>query len=642
MKLWLLIIFILFYSTVSRAQLCNGNLGDPLVNETFGTKDNPDIPSDNSYNYVEGCPKPGQFTINDFLFGCGGSWVPMTGDHTPGDVDGNYMLVNSESKSGVVFRAIVTGLCENMIYQYAAYITNVLQDRLSCSGTTVLPNFTFIIESLSGEVLASYNTGDIPITNEKQWKQYGLTYKTTAGINAVVLKIRTDPPFGCGNAFAFDDITFQSCGPAVNVTVDGSTEKQNVCAGYTNPFIMQGNYSSEFNNPAVQWQNSFDTGKTWKDIPGETTTTYKAPHQTSGVTEYRMTVAEKENINIPACRMRSNAIYIEVHPLPEHAPVQYISGCTGKDYSLPATSYLAFEVYWNGPNGYSTTDRTAIIDNLQFADTGLYTVKQVYDFGCADLDSFYLKVAPGIRVSTQPTHAVCEGESQILSASASGAGTFAWTPASGLSDSSIANPVASPADSTTYKVIVTNSSGCQDSAFLQVDVYKKPYANAGPDEIILSGDSALINGVVKGTAVNYSWSPPVYIDNINVMQPKVYPLQETIYTLTVNSSVGCGSATDEVNIQVFNDFFIPNSFTPNGDGKNDKFRILTYDNYRIAKFIIYNRWGTAVYSSKDATTGWDGTVNGLPQPIGTYIYYIELLPPAGKALIRRGTVLLLR
>ncbi len=367
MKFWILYAFLFFYSSVSLAQLCNHNLGDPIVNVTFGVKNAIQKPSITSYDYVGGCPSKGQYTISDFLFGCGGYWVQMVGDHTPDDLNGNYMLVNAESTPGIVHQDTATGLCENMTYQFSAYITSVLQDKLSCGASVVLPNLTFSIESFSGKVLATYNTGDIPITDVKTWVQYGFTYKTTAGVNAVILKISTNPPYGCGSAFAIDDIVFQNCGPSVNVTIDGSTADQNVCANYTNPFIMQGSYSAGFNNPVVQWQNSFDSGKTWKDISGATTTTYIVPHRTSGAIVYRMVVAEKENINSLNCRIRSNAIYTEIHPLQPHIPPANISGCSGNDYTLPASDPHALEILWTGPNdyNYNTADPPGVIPDFK-------------------------------------------------------------------------------------------------------------------------------------------------------------------------------------------------------------------------------------------------------------------------------------
>jgi gliding motility-associated-like protein len=646
MKFRIIFPALLLCSVLVQAQLCNNNLGDPIVNVTFGTREKKDIPSVTSYERVGGCPAKGKYTINDFLFGCGGYWVQMTGDHTPGDINGNYMMVNAESTPGIVHQDTATGLCDNMLYQYSAYITNVLQDPHSCGTDVILPNLTFSIETFSGEVLATYNTGDIPITNEKKWVQYGFTYKTTPGINEVILKISTNPKYGCGSAFAIDDIVFQNCGPSVKITIDGDTSDRKVCADYTNPFVLQGSYSVGFDNPVVQWQSSLDTGKTWKDITGAITTTYKMPHRASGAVAYRMIVAEKENINSPNCRIRSNAINTEVHPVPAHNPPQYISACSGKDYALPPANLTALEIAWAGPNGFSTYTTYPYppdtVHDLQYADTGLYVLYQVYHYGCTTTDSFYLSVRQGITLFAEPSYPVCAGTSQTLSVTASEAGSFKWTPPTGLSNDAVANPVATPQDSTVYKVIVTNAGGCQDSAFLSIDVYKPPAVSAGSDKIILAGDTAMLDGSVKGTAINYYWSPPAYISDANAIQPTAYPVQDITYTLSAFSTVGCGSAADDVHVTLYKDLFIPNSFTPNGDGLNDKFRIRVFDNYKILRFVIYNRWGSLVYSSTNATDGWDGAYKGYQQQIGAYVYYLEMESNTGRKIVKQGTVQLLR
>lgn len=644
---WLLTSMLLLCFFTNKAQLCSNYIGDPIINITFGTSDAPVPPKSTVYERVYGCPSKGQYTISDFLFGCGGYWVQMTGDNTPGDINGNYMMIDAESTAGLVDEETATGLCSGTTYQFAAYITNIMTDGYTCDGHAILPNLNFSVEDLSGNVLASYNTGDIPITNEKKWVQYGLTFQPPAGVSDVVLKITAHAPPGCGNAFAIDDITLAICGPAVDVTIDGSRDHQDVCANYTNPFIMKGTYGAGFTDPVIQWQTSVDTAATWQDISGENTTSYTVPRPQSGIVLYRMVVAERANISSPNCSLKSNTIFIEIHPVPLHNPPQFIKGCTGKDYALPATDPFALNIEWNGVNGYHETDVgsravTAIVPNLQTKDTGLYTLKQFYDYGCVSFDSFYLQIFPGTALSVVPPYPVCEGAAENLIASASDPVRYQWTPATGLSSDTIPNPVAHPRDSTIYKVVITNRFGCQDSASVPIDVYRNPVALAGGDKVIISGDTAILNGEIKGTAIKYYWSPPDDVSDLYTAQPKAYPTQSKIYTLHVSSTVGCGSAADEVAVKVYSDLFIPNSFTPNGDGINDRFRVLPLDNYKVLRFLVFNRWGSIVYSATDFTNGWDGNSKGMPQQSGSYIYHLELQNSSGRKVVKEGTVFLLR
>ncbi|CAN5769696.1 hypothetical protein BH10BAC2_BH10BAC2_31360 [soil metagenome] len=631
------------------AQLCDGNLGEPIVNITFGNHANPyKFPSSaTTYKPAGGCPNKGEYIISGFIFGCGNNtWIPMTGDHYfPGNEGGSYMMVNAAGTPGTIYTDTVRELCGNTTYQLAGWITNVMQD-ITCGGKASLPNIIFAIENLSGVELASYSSGFIPIENAKVWKQYGITVKTPANTNAVILRIKTTPnPMDTcdyGSAFAIDDITFNQCGPLVEATIDGKAGPANVCADYTDPFILNATYTDGYTDPAVQWQNSFDTGKTWIDIAGATTTTYAVPKRQSGVILYHMVVAERANVNSVNCRTSSNPIYTEIHPVPLHNPPQNILGCTGKDYSLPITDPKALAIEWAGPNGYKSTAPVSVVPDLQDNDTGLYRLKQSFYFGCVSVDTFYLKVFPGTTLTVQPAVPVCEGKSQQLLATASDAATFQWTPSAGLSNDKIPNPIAAPLDSTNYKLVITNSYGCKDSAFLQIDVYRKPVVNAGPDKIILVGDTTSLSAVLRGTALDYSWTPSQFMSNNRLVNPLVYPNVSTSYTLSANSTVGCGFASDEVLVKVYTNIAIPNAFTPNGDGRNDVFRVVALDSYKLTGLIIYNRWGQLLFRAVDSYRGWDGTVNGIPQPQGSYVYHLEMQAPSGKKIISQGFIVLIR
>ena len=198
-----------------------------------------------------------------------------------------------------------------------------------------------------------------------------------------------------------------------------------------------------------------------------------------------------------------------------------------------------------------------------------------------------------------------------------------WKPASGLSSATIANPLASPADSTRYAVIVSNSFSCSDTAYSQINVFRKPVSNAGPDKEILTGQSVQLSGSVKGTSVSYGWSPPYAIDNITSLQPTVTPLVDTTYILTVNSGAGCGTAKDSVKVRVFKGIYVPTAFTPNNDGLNDQWKVAGLSIFKEKEISVYNRYGQLIYSTTNDRP-WDGKFNGKPQPSGIYPYIIRI------------------
>src|SRR5215510_4177817 len=132
------ILFSILYSgSLVNAQTCTGSLGDPVINQTFGTDHYQLPPGHTTYEPTGGCPAKGKYVISGFLFGCGNhSWVQMVGDHTPNDLNGNYMMVNAESTPGVVYTDTARNLCNNTIYQFGMWATPVMTS-FACGGTPV-------------------------------------------------------------------------------------------------------------------------------------------------------------------------------------------------------------------------------------------------------------------------------------------------------------------------------------------------------------------------------------------------------------------------------------------------------------------------------------------------------------------------
>lgn len=636
--------FIILFSLPFRssAQLWTGNLGSPIVNNTFGAGSfPPPLPTGaTSYTFSQGCATPGKYSLENFLFGCeNNTWVVLTGDHTR-DLQGNYMLVNSSSGPGTVLIDTVYGLCGNTTYQFAAWLANCVKSN-ACGGNSVLPNLTFTIESLTGTVLATYTTPDLPITGFKDWVEYGVCYTTPATApTGLVMKIKCNTGGPCGSSFVMDDVTFRAAGPTIDVTLNNTNDLVlDLCTGYTDAYVFRGTYSADYLDPVLQWQSSADTGRTWTNIPGATTDTYVMPARTDKVILYRLVISERVNSGNATCSINSQTIWTNVHPLPPHRSLQQTLGCLNKDLTLTAPPFFT-SYQWNGPNGYQSTLTNAVVPNLQYADSGLYTLSLTGDFGCTAIDSFYVNIFPGTTVITEPLYEICEGD--IVNLEATGDGTYLWSPSTALSNTTIPNPVASPRDSIQYQVLLTNVFGCKDSAIITINVFKKAAVDAGRDKVILVGDTAVLNGSVIGTAVNYSWSSSPTLSSTSSLTPDAFPLTETKYTLSAVSTVGCGSASDEVIVKVYKEVLMPNAFTPNNDGLNDLFRVLPLDNYELVSFDVYSRWGEKIFSTKNAMQGWDGTLKGQPQATGIYVYYIEMKSKTGKKIVRKGTVMLIR
>jgi gliding motility-associated-like protein len=143
----------------------------------------------------------------------------------------------------------------------------------------------------------------------------------------------------------------------------------------------------------------------------------------------------------------------------------------------------------------------------------------------------------------------------------------------------------------------------------------------------------------SGTAETWQWSPASGLSNNTIPNPQATPSTTTEYILTGTDSVGC-SASAKVNVVVQENAFVPNLFTPNGDGKNDNLMIYGLSSTSEFKFRIFNREGSLVYETEDvgqaSSTGWNGFVQGTRQPSGVYYWRVDGETPTGDKLMLNG------
>ncbi len=176
------------------------------------------------------------------------------------------------------------------------------------------------------------------------------------------------------------------------------------------------------------------------------------------------------------------------------------------------------------------------------------------------------------------------------------------------------------------------------SNVIYVNIFPTPVAAAGDDKIIIKGNESRLGAQPPQPGISYAWQPALYMDSAGSARPRILPEANVTYTLTAISAQGC-SSTDAVTVQVMEQLYVPNAFTPNGDGKNDVWRIPHLDPLLGAEVRIYNRYGQQVYRTKGTDVTWNGIFKNQPLPSGTYIYIIQMKkgePPL------RGFVNLLR
>jgi|SRR6185503_11624747 len=624
-----LVIFFIAITIQLRGQTCNGSLGDPVIEENFGSGTNPGPQLSGSITnmtYVNtGCPNDGMYTISNSVGDCfSDAWHFLNSDHT-GNRNGYMMVVNASIQPSIFFtqQTLAGQLCPNTTYEFAAWISNLCL-KSTCGGAPIPPNITFSIETTGGTVLQTYNTGDIPATDAVTWKQYGTYFTTPANsTQAIVVKMTNNAPGGCGNDFALDDITFRACGPIIQSgfgTTSGPSAAS-LCQGGSAVYNLTTTVTGD-NNPVYQWQSQINGGG-WADMPGKTNSSLSVSfnNAAAGVYQYRLGLANGSAISSVQCRVYSKPMTVTVNPLPVVPPFADQTVCEGNQLVLNATGGASYT--WYGPSMSPTSQNPLVINNVTPENAGIYTVVAVSDSGCSAAPvQAKVKVVPKVVPGVSGDVAVCAGESTQLIAT--GGIYYRWTPSTGLDNDAIANPMATPLQTTTYTAHISNG-GCADSSkTVTVTVNQNPVANAGSEIKLFEGQTARLNGSVTGDNITgYYWTPATFLSDPTSLNPTVTPTDDITYTLTVASST-CGASTSTVFVRVYKKITIPNTFSPNGDGINDYWNIDALFTYPESITRVFDRYGRQVFQSAGYSQPWDGTSNGKPLPAGTYYYIIDL------------------
>ncbi|AEV97866.1 PKD domain containing protein [Niastella koreensis GR20-10] len=298
--------------------------------------------------------------------------------------------------------------------------------------------------------------------------------------------------------------------------------------------------------------------------------------------------------------------------------------------TVPGTFSGTLQYGWNFGDGGTAADKSP---THYYVARGSYPVKLVVttNQGCADsltttITNFADRPVAGIGVSNPEQ---CTGTSfgftdkSTYPGNATGA-SYKWTYGDGTTGTT-ANPAKTykQAGSYTVTMAVTSSDGCiSDTASTVVKIHATPVVDAGPDLITEPGKAVLLNATVTPATATVTWSPPTNLSNPGQLQPMASPVETTRYYITATGEMGC-TATDSMLLKVFKELKVPNAFTPNGDGKNDTWRIPGLEDYKNATVQVFNRWGQIVFKSTGYSNPWRGDINGTPLPTGAYYYVIQ-------------------
>jgi gliding motility-associated-like protein len=244
---------------------------------------------------------------------------------------------------------------------------------------------------------------------------------------------------------------------------------------------------------------------------------------------------------------------------------------------------------------------------------------------------------------------ICYGQSATLQPS--GGVRYSWTPSTFLNNPLATNPVSTPTNDITYTLsILADIKGCASlvTDSVHIDVTPPIRIDAFPtDTIGYPGDQFQIRAVPTDPDVTFfNWTPRVGLSSYSIPDPIITIGaigQDVLYKVEGTTIAGCkGEAYVNVRVYKGPDIYVPTGFTPNGDGKNDKFLPFPVGMKSYNYFRVYNRWGQLVFNTNKMYNGWDGTIGGKTQPDGIYVWMIEGLTKDNRVITKKGTVMLIK
>lgn len=472
MKFLLFLQILIGSGLVLNAQvICDGQLGDNTIsNGDFGSGIAPIQTFDPSYapNYIyqaNTAPTEGQYTIaHTTLLPNNDCWI-NTNDN--GDENNGYfMLVNTKSEAGSIIYQRTLEVCDGIPYLLSVDLINLRNN--GCNPVGSVPNIDLLVDGQ-----AVLTTGNLMPTGA--WVTFSQLIDIPTGVDLITITLRNNTPGGIGNDIGIDNLSLRHCGPMLILPATSF-----VCPDGGS--IALNHASVDYPSPYFQWQQSFDGGGAWVDLPNENSNTLEIVNPNTGI-YYRIMVANGPiNFLSENCRATSNATRLEVREPVEifRTPVicegdtvsvgedaftesgQYstlIAGDSGCDslihtqvFTLPVyeqryTQSLCFGDSFEGEALYSDTLISRALISSQGCDSTIHY--EISVFSVADLS---------INGETQ----LCAGDSTQLAVNASYP-QYQWN--TGAQTATIAVQQAGE-----YTLSVVNSQGCTSSTSTTVTV----------------------------------------------------------------------------------------------------------------------------------------------------------------------------
>jgi gliding motility-associated-like protein len=431
--------------------------------------------------------------------------------------------------------------------------------------------------------------------------------------------------------------------PLAKITIDDST----VCLGV--PINLSDASTAGVSAPitSTSWDLNSDGSV------DNTNTTFSYTYPTPN--RYKITLIVKDQNGCSDTAYQS----VLVHRLPI-ADFSVNAGCLNLPSDFTSTTVLgdapisSFDWVFPGPAAQSGNPTSFVF--TQGGDQPV-SLSVTDNNGCTDsiIKTVFINTT-ALNLTTKDT-TICLGSSVGISAQ----GQFdniSWTPSTWVDNPNAASVIITPLSSIRY-VVRASSGACPSfTDTVKITVIKAPEISvtATPQEIIL-GLSSNITSEILGKKDSIVWSPNTALSCRNCPNPTATPKETTTYTATVyygKDGIVCSNVAS-VTITVIQScdgetVYIPNTFSPNADGNNDRFIIRGLGITKINHFRVFDRWGKVVFeannvSSKSDDASWNGGLKndlGKPENPGVFVYEFEVECITGEKIPGKGNITLIR
>jgi gliding motility-associated-like protein len=322
--------------------------------------------------------------------------------------------------------------------------------------------------------------------------------------------------------------------------------------------------------------------------------------------------------------------------------------CNSEIINLKVTDIGDVTYYWFPPNfvmsGQNTSNATVKIPKSQRIIVVVTDLRK----GCQASDSVMLYIDTN-HVKIIAKNDICTYDTSILRVNYIPKASYSWTPFDWIQNKDTMVKYYHPI-SRTYKVFALTQlfeQKCiyQDSVVLRIQNNLVDLKATADPSTLDYGDSTQLDAKAS-KAVSFIWRNDTTLSKLNIKDPTAFPKNKNMYYVTATDFYGC-KKTDSVEVDVIfelcneSEVYIPNAFSPNGDGKNDVFRVRS-NNIDTMYLAVYDRWGQLMFESRDQRIGWDGSYKGAEMEPAAYAFFLYAKCIGSGEISIKGNVTIVR